>query len=65
MYIKKSRIKKSDMNRMKRTAGYRENDIMKKSNLVYMSEKGRCINFMDTRTGKRCQFDRYSGYWTN
>ena len=64
-FIKKSKISSYHRGRMKSVSGYREKQIMKKANLVYTSEKGRCINFLDTRTGNRCQYDKYSGYYTN
>ena len=65
MFIKKSRINKNEVKLMKQRAGYREENLMKTANLVYTSNNGRCIEFMNSKTGRRCQWDKKTKNWTN
>ena len=63
MFIKRRNIPSVVKNRMKQTAGWRENNIMKNATHVYTSNKGRCIHFMNSRTGSNCQFELKRGQW--
>lgn len=65
MFIKKNRIPLAVKKRMNSTAGWRENNIMKNATHVYTSNKGRCIHFMNSKTGSNAQFDLKRGQWTN
>ena len=65
MFIKKKVIPSVVKNRMKQTAGWRENNIMKNATHVYTSNKGRCIHFMNSKTGANAQFDLKTSRWTN
>lgn len=63
-FIKKSRINPVVKREMLSKAGYREKNLIKTSTHVYTSNNGRCIEFLNSKTGKRCQFDLISRSWT-
>jgi len=64
-FIKKNKIDPIIKSSMNYKAGYREKEIMKNATHVYTSNRGRCIEFLDSKTGKKCQFDLYNKRWTN
>lgn len=64
-FIKRKNIPLYHQACMKSEAGFRENAIMRNATHIYTSERGRCINFLDSKTGQRCQYDKRSRGWTN
>lgn len=56
-------IKASVLAKMQREAGFRERDLMKKADVIYTSNNGRCIRFLHTESGRFCQFDLKTGHW--
>lgn len=64
-FISRKKIPANHKANMYAQAGFREKTIMRNANCVYTSNRGRCIEFLDTKTGRRCQYDKRSCGWTN
>ena len=64
-FIKRNSIPLKHEVNMYAESGFRERAIMRNATHVFTSNRGRCIEFLDKRTGQRCQYDKRTGHWTN
>lgn len=62
MFIKKP--KKTELAKMRKEAGWRENNILNNAKCYVSGNHGRTIDIY-TKDGKRCQWDTWNKKWTN